>query len=598
MGRGRGRKAWLLATTTALVLSSGPPALALATSPVAGPAAATRAAAAPAADPPVWRGNVKTIERYQTDTDFAEQLTVYQLTAKSYTSEYRQSHEHTHPDCAPMLDHNEGTGEGSYESLDFYLADNGSNSLAYLVTDANHYHHGPMTSQVCGLDDQIPPNFVVSTSTAAGNMVVYPLASLSGCTQAIAEVPDNIQAIRTTSGGACNDTGFLLIDYQLRLNPCDPTVDSDGGGVGDCDEYAAGTDTLRPNDDGDPVDTDGDGRPDLLDNCVSVPNADQANLDGDIAGDVCDPDDDNDTLPDLQESVTDPRDWDTDDDLVHDGVDLCPTEPGDEQLQGCPDLGCDSPTVTERKYSIADGTASLPLPGLPDPDFGTFSLGVSWCIRSDGSARVDEVPVASAELSGNWVFLATLEELGFAPSVSRVSVGQGDIAVSATANYYVDFNAVEVAASLVPQGRLLDKVKDATRRYGDRVDDGMSKAKAARLFAAHVGKQLDKFNAKIQRQISKRLAVLPGVSDAFARHTAGYLTDRFGGAAKLYLAKLVARLGGVADEVGLFVKFFDVRAPVWKVAVTITPHAGGSHTVTYENFFYLLSDEWSDSVTP
>lgn len=46
--------------------------------------------------------------------------------------------------------------------------------------------------------------------------VVYPLASLSGCTQAIAEVPDNIQAIRTTSGGACNDTGFLLIDYQLR----------------------------------------------------------------------------------------------------------------------------------------------------------------------------------------------------------------------------------------------------------------------------------------------------------------------------------------------------------------------------------------------
>ena len=45
-------------------------------------------------------------------------------------------------------------------------------------------------------------------------------------------------------------------------------------------------------------DTDGDGVYDPVDNCVSVANADQANLDGDSQGDACDPDDDNDLRPD------------------------------------------------------------------------------------------------------------------------------------------------------------------------------------------------------------------------------------------------------------------------------------------------------------
>jgi len=52
------------------------------------------------------------------------------------------------------------------------------------------------------------------------------------------------------------------------------------------------------------LDTDGDGVPDLAigpgpDNCPLIPNPLQRNADGDALGDACDPDDDNDGIPDI-----------------------------------------------------------------------------------------------------------------------------------------------------------------------------------------------------------------------------------------------------------------------------------------------------------
>jgi hypothetical protein len=61
--------------------------------------------------------------------------------------------------------------------------------------------------------------------------------------------------------------------------------------------------------------------PDSIDNCPTVPNASQANNDGDALGDACDPDDDNDGLLDVEEPLygTNPFLGDTDGDGAYDG---------------------------------------------------------------------------------------------------------------------------------------------------------------------------------------------------------------------------------------------------------------------------------------
>ena len=67
-------------------------------------------------------------------------------------------------------------------------------------------------------------------------------------------------------------------------------------------------------------DVDGDGISNGDDNCVNVINREQADLDGDGQGDVCDSDVDGDGLNDVEEVLlgTDPRDADTDDDGLND----------------------------------------------------------------------------------------------------------------------------------------------------------------------------------------------------------------------------------------------------------------------------------------
>jgi len=184
-------------------------------------------------------------------------------------------------------------------------------------------------------------------------------------------------------------------EVAAGTDPLDPDTDADG--LNDGDEVAAGTDPLNPDTDADGLrdglevdtgtdpldsDTDGDGIDDGVedanlngavdtgetdprladtdgdtvgdgsDNCPLVGNADQADNDGDGAGDACDPDDDNDGVEDGADNcpltvnadqldtdadgLGDACDLDDDGDGVDDGADNCPlvANPVQEDLDG------------------------------------------------------------------------------------------------------------------------------------------------------------------------------------------------------------------------------------------------------------------------
>jgi hypothetical protein len=91
-----------------------------------------------------------------------------------------------------------------------------------------------------------------------------------------------------------DEDGLFRCDEEMRgTNPDDADTDDDG--TSDGAEIAAGSDPLVG-------DSDGDGSLDGVDNCPLAANAGQEDYEADGLGDACDPDDDNDSVPDVSDA--------------------------------------------------------------------------------------------------------------------------------------------------------------------------------------------------------------------------------------------------------------------------------------------------------
>lgn len=140
----------------------------------------------------------------------------------------------------------------------------------------------------------------------AGDYTVLVSASDAGCTADAAVVIHVIKPPAPPQLDDSDEDGILDASDNCPSVPNHDQADADRDHIGDaCDvnpdtpdaSHVASVSTLPP---GTP-DADHDGIPDASDNCPTVPNQEQADLDGDHVGDACDADLDGDSVPQIGE---------------------------------------------------------------------------------------------------------------------------------------------------------------------------------------------------------------------------------------------------------------------------------------------------------
>lgn len=96
---------------------------------------------------------------------------------------------------------------------------------------------GPSSYQICSV-------FGIHTETSETGLIVYGPREF-GCAPNFPVIDSGVQAVlgavSESCGGPDDDVRTTVKwAFKVKLDPCDPTVDSDGGGTGDCEESGRG----------------------------------------------------------------------------------------------------------------------------------------------------------------------------------------------------------------------------------------------------------------------------------------------------------------------------------------------------------------------
>ncbi|RMG93887.1 MAG: hypothetical protein D6706_14650, partial [Chloroflexi bacterium] len=141
------------------------------------------------------------------------------------------------------------------------------------------------------------------------------------------------------------------------------------------------------------IDSDGDGVTDDVDNCVSDPNPDQADLDGDGLGDVCDSD--------------------VDGDGVENTSDNCLTTANADQADYDGDGAGDACDLDDDNDGVADDVDAFPFSDMsPTVVIGECDSGAPNLVLADGATFSDLIGQAALEAGSHREFVLAVGELG------------------------------------------------------------------------------------------------------------------------------------------------------------------------------------------
>jgi hypothetical protein len=238
-------------------------------------------------------------------------------------------------------------------------------------------------------------------------------------------------------------------------------------------------------------------------------------------------------------------------------------------------------------YTHSTGKAKVVLAGLPDPKLGRVDLGVRWC-RGPSNAVIDGTPSATALLTDNWVLLGALENAGFATGVTKPKVTLTATTARAKAEYFAQFEPVELALNFIPVSRALHRLSSYIHNYVVAVRHGTSPTVALRKMMKKVRDALDELEDRLEKRLANKLDSVPGISTRAAKWVANKVTDALE-AAGTVMEKMIRDKVSSGDVTNSLLEkifkraFGTVTMKLWKVDVTVDVKTDGTHGFTNDS---------------